>query len=414
MAYYRKRGTRWRAEVERKGQKPESATFDIKAEAVAWATRVEADILAGRRGGVRDKTVGEMLDEYRDKVSVHKRGYRWETARIGLLKRDTLAQARLPALDSPDIAAWRDRRLRAVSAASLRREWNLLHHAFAVAINEWRWLRENPMKGVARPAAPEARCRLITDRERERLLWAMGDDLTTITGRVGAAFRLAIATGMRAGELCALTWQHVHLDRNVAHIPKSKNGTRRDVPLSVQAVEVIEELRTARDMSRDVPLSDLVLRLKTSQIDAIFRKCRDRALIEDLHFHDTRHQAITELAGQMDVLDLARSVGIRNLKILLVYYNRSADDVARALRPLPPVDRGQVGVGLHLASEPRGDAEDGADHAKEGGHRTDHGGDVGQRLRVPVEQDHTPVCDGNHEAGGHHVDGHGEADRRSP
>lgn len=328
MAHYRKRNNRWQAIVERKGHKPESATFSTKAEATAWASGVEANILAGRHGRVLDKTVTDLLTKYRDEVSIAKRGYRWEATRIGLLCRDKLAQARLPALDSPDIAEWRDRRLRSVSAASVRREWTLLHHAFTIAINEWKWLHDNPMKGVRRPLPPQARDRRISDAEIERLTWSMGEDLTAITGRVGAAFRLAIETAMRAGELCALTWPNVDLTTGVAILPTSKNGSRRRVPLSPQAIAVMRELEVVKD-------GDSVLRLKTSQIDAIFRKCRDRAMIEDLHFHDTRHEAITRLAQHLDVLSLARMVGHRNLSQLQVYFNRSAEDIAVSLRGFP-------------------------------------------------------------------------------
>jgi len=67
------------------------------------------------------------------------------------------------------------------------------------------------------------------------------------------------------------------------------------------------------------------------QRDALFRKAVGRAGIQDLHFHDSRHEAITRLSKKMDVLDLARTVGTRDLKTLMTYYERSAADLAKQL-----------------------------------------------------------------------------------
>lgn len=71
--------------------------------------------------------------------------------------------------------------------------------------------------------------------------------------------------------------------------------------------------------------------MESSHVDSLFRKAKKAALIEELHFHDTRHEAITRLAERVEVLDLARIVGIRDLKILMVYYNKHASDIALRL-----------------------------------------------------------------------------------
>jgi integrase len=50
-----------------------------------------------------------------------------------------------------------------------------------------------------------------------------------------------------------------------------------------------------------------------------------------LTFHDTRHEAITRLAAKLNVLDLARMVGHRDIKQLQVYYNAPAEEIAMRL-----------------------------------------------------------------------------------
>lgn len=71
--------------------------------------------------------------------------------------------------------------------------------------------------------------------------------------------------------------------------------------------------------------------LTASQKDSLFRKIRERAAIDGLNFHDARHTAITRLAKKLNPLELARMVGHKDLKMLLVYYNESADEIAKKL-----------------------------------------------------------------------------------
>lgn len=340
MASYRKRGGAWRAEIVKQGIR-KSASFDTKAEAVAWATQVEADIGNGKAGRTANKTLGELLARYRDEVSVGKRGERWERMRIDRIVTgrkdcppDPLAGVALGDLDASHFAAWRDRRLRHVTPASVRREWNLISAAINVAVNEWRWLPENPMKTVKRPPPAEARDRRISEDEIERLLFALGYDENaspvTQAARVGAAFLFAIETGMRAGEIVALRRCEVFPEKRYLTITGRAIGAgktlaaRRDVPLSSAALRILKQLEGIE--------ADTVFGItSTSVLDASFRKAKARAMIDDLHFHDTRHEAITRLAKRLDVLELARAVGHRDLRQLMVYYNETATALAAKL-----------------------------------------------------------------------------------
>lgn len=325
----------WRAQVAKQGIRL-SRVFETKARAMAWAIEAERDIADGKNGRIPDKSFADLLTRYRDEVSSTKRGARWESIRIDMIMRsDALATVRLRNLDASDIAAWRDRRLRAVSAASVRREWTLLSHACTVAAKEWLWLGKNPMKEVRRPAPTQARDRRVTADEIQRLLFALGYDYATPpaskTARVGAALLFALETAMRAGEIAGLRWPQVDAAKRVAALVATKNGTGRQVPLSTEALRLIAQLRPVTGAA------DLVFGLPGTQaIDALFRKAKSRALIVDLHFHDSRHEAITRLANRrdasgqrvFDVLALARIVGHRDLRQLMIYYNESAEDLA--------------------------------------------------------------------------------------
>lgn len=325
MAFFRKKGKGWAAEVARNGVR-QSRSFDTKAQAIAWATQLEAELLNRKNGQTPDKTFAELLDKYAREISVKKRGERWERIRIMAFQQSPLGKLRLRDMRAADFAEWREERLKEVSPATVSREMTLLSHACSIAVKEWQWLTENPLAGISRPKLPAHRDRRITGGEIGRILLACGytNDalLETAQARVGAAFLFAIETAMRAGEIVKLTWDRVDMKKRVARLDETKNGTSRNVPLSSEAVRILKQL----------PAGEATCFGLTSQnLDALFRKAKARALIENLHFHDTRHEAITRLAKKLDVLDLARMVGHRDLRMLMVYYNATAEELAQRL-----------------------------------------------------------------------------------
>lgn len=310
---------KWRAQVERKGVR-KSASFPTKQAAKDWAARQEYLILnAGPPGSA--VTFAEVMDRYAREVSPKRRGARWEMIRLEKFQTHDIADKKMADLAPADFAAWRDARLREVAPGSVAREMNLLSAVLSVARKEWGLIDRNPMADVRKPPKPPPRDRLVTPREMEALAIATGDDLTNATARAFHAFAFACETAMRAGEIVGLTWDRVYLDQRYVHLPMTKNGTARDVPLSSKAVEMLEAL----------PRLDPVFGLTSSQLDTLWRKVRGKAGVEGLTFHDSRHRAISDLARKVDVLDLARIVGHRDIKMLMTYYNASAEDIAKRL-----------------------------------------------------------------------------------
>lgn len=319
MASIRKTGDKWRAEVARGGDR-RSKTFATKTEAKDWAARQEYEILNGAKVAAGLK-LAEVLDRYAREVSPTHRGHLWEAMRLAAFGRDRLGGLALGKISQSDIAEWRDRRLRQVAPGTVRREMVLLSAVFTQARNEWKLIGASPMTDVAKPSEPPARDRRPTADEMARLALVFGDDMSLMTARVWQAFLFAVETGMRAGEICGLTWERIDLSRRVARLPMTKNGTAREVPLSSAAVAIIQ----------DLPRMSPVFGLTTRQVDAIWRKNRARAGVDGLNFHDSRHEAITRLAKKLDVLSLARMVGHRDIRQLQSYFNESAEDLAKRL-----------------------------------------------------------------------------------
>jgi integrase len=319
MASIRRNNGKWRAEVALKGVR-KSKVFATKTEAKDWANRQEYLIRSGA-GEVSNMPFAEVLARYAVEVSSGKRGARWEKMRAEVIARDRIGEIPIGKLTQTDIADWRERRLKVVAPGTVRREMVFLGAVLTQARKEWRMISVSPMVDVRKPVEPPARDRLPTADELAKLAHVAGGDLSTMTARAFHAFLFAIETGMRAGEIVGLTWGAVDLDNRVARLDMTKNGTARDVPLSLEAVRLLKAL----------PPLPTVFGLRSDQLDALWRKIRGNAGIEGLRFHDSRHEAVTRLSKKLDVLALAKMIGHRDIKQLQVYYNESAADLARRL-----------------------------------------------------------------------------------
>lgn len=319
MASIRKHGKGWRAEVARNGRR-QSKVFGSKREATDWAARAEYLILNGDKVAAA-LAFGDVLDRYAREVSPTKRGERWEVVRLEKIARDPIARVRMGDLAAADFSAWRDKRLTEVAAGSVRREMVLMSAVLTVARRDWGLISINPMLDVRKPTSPPARDRMPTADEFERLALVAGDDLTTTTARAFHAFLFACETAMRAGEIVGLVWDRVDLNNAVARLDMTKNGTAREVPLSREAVRLLQ----------DLPKYDPVFGLRSDMLDALFRRLRQRAGIEGLTFHDSRAYGTLKLSRKVDVLALARITGHRDLKSLMIYYRETAADLAKRL-----------------------------------------------------------------------------------
>lgn len=321
MAAPVKDGKIWRHRLMVKGIRV-SGTFETKAAALAWEADQRVQ-LANGKAKVVEETCKDAFDRYEREVSRHKAGKRFEVNRLAAMGAMSLGAVKISEVDETHIAAWRDERLRTVSGATVNREMNLLSHVFSVARKEWKWLSKSPTTDVARPKAKPPRDRLISEDEITAICLALGWDQkapdmvpTTKQHRIALAFLFAIETAMRAGEICGLGKADV--SGRVARLKMTKNGFARDVALSPRAQEIWSMVPDGFDIS-------------SASLDALFRKARKRSGVEGLTFHDTRHEAITRLAGKLGVLDLARMVGHRDIRQLQTYYNATADDIAAKL-----------------------------------------------------------------------------------
>jgi len=340
MAYFRKLPSgRWRAEVERNGERITLGGFATKAEASAWATSIEADLLAGKRGQWPRKTLQQALERYEAEVSVHKGSFVFEQRRFAALKRDhpQLVAKAFVDVTTEDLARWRDVRLKEVKEATVRREINSLSHVWTIAAKEWKWCPpESPWSFLRKPADGPPRTRRIGWREVRllvrRLGYAHGQPPEGMQEQLAYAWLIALRTALRAGEVLGLTVDDIDLERRVVTLGKHKTmrytGQLRHVPVFPRAAEL---LRVLVDHARRTGRRELFT-LTNSSRDALFRKACKQMHISKMTFHDSRGEALTLLARKVDVMTLARISGHKNINLLLsTYYRETPQQIAARL-----------------------------------------------------------------------------------
>jgi integrase len=309
----------------------ESAYFDTQREANEWYTRRRAELMTRKKGVTNVKhTLGEALRRYAKEVAPTHKGARWEKVRLATFEAHPAMPITLALKDitPAHITRWKDARLKVVGAGSVRRELSLLGSVFASCIKDWYWLDSSPLGAVRRPTAPPAVHRVMSKKEIKGMLRSLGyrwgKEPTGMKQLAAYAMLIALRTGMRAGEITGLTWQRHH--GTWVTLAETKNGSSRDVPLSIKARRLFKHLAGIDD--------ELVVPISSASLDVLFRKARADAGLSGFTFHTTRHTSATWIGrtvgqpGRLSFVEFCATFGWRDPKNAFIYVNPSAADLS--------------------------------------------------------------------------------------
>jgi integrase len=320
----------WRIQIEIAGVRS-SKSASTKRECENWAAIRTAELRNDAKTGLSgNHTLLAALRKYATDVSPKNKGERWEVIRLTALERQLPVSLPIQRITPDLLGQWRDGRLLKVKPSSVLREMKLLSSVFEVARREWRWIAENPLKDVRKPSSPEHRTRTIKFSETRRLLRSMTyhrGKPQSITQALAVCMLFALSTGMRNGEIMALTWTNVK--DGYVYLPETKTDKSRDVPLSKVGKRLLERMRGFNSV--------LVFGLTSQTRDTLFRKYRDRVGVDGLTWHDLRHSAATRLgkglgkAEKLTVLELCKIMGWSDPKMAMVYVNPTVQDLAAKL-----------------------------------------------------------------------------------
>lgn len=285
-------------------------------------------------------TIKEALKAYTDRISPNKRGAKQEKYRARPIWRSFLGKIRISEVSTVDIANYRDMRLatiaphtkRLVSPNTVRLELAMLSDMLNIAIIEWGACKENPVLRVRKPKLPPGRDRRITWGEERRILRAASAHKNR---EMYSIIVLALETAMRQGEILNLEWEHIDLRTRVAHLPITKNGSKRDVPLSLRAVDALTRL--------GVGTQGDVFKYTSDGFKSAWRTLIKRTGIENLHFHDLRHEAVSRLfeLGTLDMMEVATISGHKSMQMLRRYTHLKASNLVEKLDGRKTLNKGK-------------------------------------------------------------------------
>ena len=142
---------------------------------------------------------------------------------------------------------------------------------------------------------------------------------------VGLIWLIAMATGMRSGEIVNRPVADVFLNKRYIYLPDTKNGTSRKIPLDDFALQL-----WSLALKIDRKNSPKVFTVSDGSRDTLFRKARKEAGLEhaNLTFHDSRHEAASLMAKRIkNALTLCKIFGWKDPKNALIYYNPTNDEI---------------------------------------------------------------------------------------
>jgi integrase len=225
------------------------------------------------------------------------------------------------------------RRDEGASPRTINYELALMSHAFNLAIKEWEWLKDNPVRKVSREKVNNIIERWMTYEEEQKLLNASIEWLRPI-------LILGIETGLRQDELLNLKWSNVDLFRKTLTILEQKNKGKDILPLSEKAMEVLKARAKVRSINNDL----VFFNRNGNRIDArdllrAFYSATKKAKIENLRWHDaTRHTFATRLVqAGVDLYTVQKLGRWKTTQMVMRYAHHYPESLRRGVEILDKV-----------------------------------------------------------------------------
>lgn len=327
----RKRGDSYRIEIMLDGKRL-SATRDTAKECTIWASQKILEHKAGLlQGAKKDEpqtiTFGELLTLYHNTTTKDKsdKSKANQATYNRCIKRDFAWLTDMPvnAITAQHLTDWRNARQKSVSVATVKREISYFSAVMSYAVKELFIINDNPFHTLQKPPTPKTRNRRISDDEIAVIMQAgnlaWGATPVQTQQYVVWAFIFAIQTAMRRGEILGIT--KADIKDGYIHLPKTKNGDSRNVPLTPAAKAMLSWIK--HDDERLLPIT-------LNSFEKSWKRIYAKSGIDDLHFHDTRHEAISRFVKELGlpVETLAKVTGHKDIKTLInTYYNPTIDEL---------------------------------------------------------------------------------------
>jgi integrase len=328
---------RFTCDIRLKGYPPQRATFKRLTDAKKWIQDTESAIREGRHFKTieaKKHTVADMIDRYLTGANLSK----IQSQHIGLHLerwRDEIGYLLLADITVDAITQVSEKLLsedvrgKPRSNSTVLKYMTSLNTVFNVAVKNWGWLDDSPMRNIKKPQPPNGRVRFLDDAEREKLLAACKDSKNPV---LYTCVVLALATGMRQGELMGLKWQDVDLQRGVIILHETKNGERRRVSVSGLALELLLQHLKIRRIDTALLFPSKIKPQQPVELKKAWQTALKKAEIDDFHWHDLRHCTASYLAmNGASLAEIAEVLGHKTLSMVKRYSHLSDSHVSNVV-----------------------------------------------------------------------------------
>lgn len=297
----------WWVKFQRDGQTiRKSSGSRIRRVAEKYERELKEECARISRGGKPRRTFEEMMERF---VKEHLPTLKYGAQRRYIVSiknlRLSLGGLYLDQINKGKISDFISRRKKTVASATIRRDLACLSSAFEDAVG-WDWCDMNPVKHVSKRTIPEPlpRTRYLSRDEYIALLAGASDHLVPL-------IRFAVATGLRFEEQFSLTWEQVNRTRKELSLVDTKTGTPRIVPLTEDALAVIDGIAPYYN-SPYIFYKDDGSRYGT--VKTAFKTAIRRAKIKDLRWHDLRRTCGSwMLQNGVDIFTVSRWLGHKSV-----------------------------------------------------------------------------------------------------
>jgi integrase len=249
----------YRVKVRLKGHPVATGTFQRLTDAKRWAQSTEASIREGRyfkTAEAKRHTLGDLVDRYIKEVlpskpknaSNYKQHLLWWKEKLGAYALADVTPALIVKYRN-DLLATTTKRGTKMANGTVVRYMASLSHAFSLAVKDWQWIDDSPLRKVTKPKEPRGRERFLSEDERNALLQACQASTSRFLYTVVV---LALSTGMRRGEIMSLRWPQIDLVNGRILLFATKNDTSRAIPLSGKALTMMTDLAKVRRIDTDL------------------------------------------------------------------------------------------------------------------------------------------------------------------
>ena len=301
MTTIRKRQGKYQVQVRLQGQQI-SKTFRQLKDAKKWGVFYESKINLGNDLEIVDKklSLSDLINRYLSEITPTKKGSEREKARLLRLLKEPISKYKIYQLKTKDFVRFKNKRLKDGNRTCAY-DLVLLHHIYNTAIKQWSCpLSHNPVSNVQKPKCNPPRERRLSDNE---LKYILNENFKN--SHMRNIIELAIETGMRKSEILSI--QSDDVKDNYIYLSDTKNGSSRRIPLTKRAKQIIN------NSVLPYPTSSNAVRLN-------WYRMIKRSGINDLHFHDLRHEAISRFFEKgLSIPEVSLISGHKDVRQLMRY-----------------------------------------------------------------------------------------------